>query len=346
MRADRLLSILLLLQTRGRMPARELARRLEVSERTIYRDLDALGVAGVPVYVERGRHGGCALVDGYRTDLTGLTDPEVRTLFATRTAGHLADLGLGSANEAALVKLLAALSTTSHADAERALARIHLDPDPWFQDAEAAPYLPLLHEAVWQERRLQLTYRRSNDAITVGVAEPLGLVAKARTWYLVAREAGAMRVFRVARIQEARLLDEPVARPEGFELRAFWDDWRAAFVGHIPRYPVIVRVAPAAVDRLGQLLGAEVIVDLERATPPDGAGWRTVPVTFERADDARRALLGCGSLVEAVEPLDLRQRIADAVTGLVALYNRDDPTILCCPPVTPPLPRPGEGVGG
>jgi len=224
------------------------------------------------------------------------------------------------AGEAALVKLLAALPAASLPDAERELARVHLDPDPWFQDSEPAPYLPLVHEAVCQERRLHLTYRRGNGAITVGVAEPLGLVTKARTWYLIAREAGAMRVFRVARIQQATPLDDQFGRPEGFDLAAFWETWRADFVSRIPRYPVTLRVAPAAMDRLGQLLGPEVIITLEEATPADEAGWRTVHVAFERADDARRALLGCGSLVEAVEPPELRKSIAAVAGQLVALY--------------------------
>jgi len=321
MRADRLLSILLLLQARGRMPARELARRLEVSERTIYRDLDALGRAGVPVYVERGRHGGCALVEGYRTDLTGLTGTEAHTLFAARAVGYLADLGLGAAGEAALLKLLAALPDASRHDAERSLARIHLDPDVWFHTPEPAPYLPLMREAVWQERRLRLTYRRSDGSITAGVVEPLGLVAKARLWYLVAAEGEGLRVFRVARIQDAALLDERFTRPDCFDLPSYWASWRAAFERSIPSYPIVVRAMPAAMPQLQDLLGEEVAIHMERATPPDALGRRTIPVTFERIGDARRALLGCGALVEALEPRELRESIAEAVVALSALYQ-------------------------
>ncbi len=323
MRADRLLSILLLLQARGRMTARELARRLEVSERTIYRDLDALGAAGVPVYIERGRHGGCALVEGYSTDLTGLTETEARTLFVARAAGYLADLGLGDAGEATLLKLLAALPDASRRDAERSLARIHLDPDVWFHTPEPAPYLSVAHEAVWQERRLHLTYRRSNGATTAGAVEPLGLVAKARVWYLVAADAGDLRVFRVARIQEATLLDDCFARPERFDLPSYWAAWRDAFERGIPAYEVVVRVAPAALPRLQTLLGEEVAIHMERAAPPDARGRRAIPVTFERIDDARRALLGCGALVEALEPEELRESLAEAVRRLAALYTHE-----------------------
>jgi len=325
MRADRLLSILLLLQTRGRMPARELARRLEVSERTIYRDLDALGTAGVPVYAERGRHGDCALIEGYRTDLTGLTGTEVRTLFAVRAVGYLSDLGLDAAGEAALLKLLAALPAASRRDAERSLARIHLDPDVWFHTPEPAPYLSVAHEAVWQERRLRLTYQRSDGSITAGVVEPLGLVAKARLWYLVAAEGEGLRVFRVARIQDAALLDDRFTRPDCFDLPSYWASWRAAFERSIPSYSVVVRVLPAAMPHVQDLLGEEVGIHMERATPPDARGRRTIPVTFERIDDARRALLGCGPLVEAIEPPELRESIAEAIAKLSALYTGVSP---------------------
>ena len=320
MRADRLLSLLLLLQMRGRMTAWDLAQRLEVSERTIYRDLDALGAAGVPIYTERGRHGGCMLVEGYRTDLTGLTDAEVRTLFAARAVSHLADLGLDAAGDAALLKLVAALPAVYRPVAECALERIHLDADVWFHTAEEVPYLSLVQEAIWLDHKLHLVYRRSNGTVTAGAAEPLGLVAKARVWYLVATEAGSMRVFRISRIQDATLLDERFTRPQGFDLRAYWAAWCVEFERSIPRYPVTVRVAPDAMPRLQHLLGDEVNMHLGQASPPDARGWRTIPVTFERVDDAHRALLGCGTLVEVVEPWELRESIAEAAADVAALY--------------------------
>jgi predicted DNA-binding transcriptional regulator YafY len=323
MRADRLLSILMLLQARGRMTARDLAERLEVSERTIYRDVDALGVAGVPIVVERGRLGGCSLLDGYHTDLTGLTATEARTLFVARAVSHLADLGLDAAGDTALPKLLAALPAAYRPAAERALERMHLDAEIWFQAAEPTPYLAVAHDAVWQDRRLQLTYRHGDGRITADVMEPLGLVAKARVWYLVAHmQEGAFRVFRVSRIQEAVLLDEHFARPAGFDLRVYWAAWCAAFERSIPRYPVIIRVAPEAMPRLQALLGEEVDLHLEQATPADAAGWRTVPVAFERVDDARRALLGCGALMEVIAPWELRESILQAAESLIALYRR------------------------
>ena len=233
---------------------------------------------------------------------------------------HLADLGLDAAGDAALLKLVAALPAVYRPVAERALERIHLDAEVWFHAAEDVPYLSVIQEAVWQDRKLHLVYRRSNCTLTEGVAEPLGLVAKARVWYLVAREVGSTRVFRVSRIQDAALLDEHVTRPDAFDLRAYWAAWCAEFERSIPRYPVAVRVAPAAMPRLQHLLGDEVNLHLEQASQPDARGWRTIPVTFERVDDARRALLGCGTLVEVVEPWELRESIAAAAADVAALY--------------------------
>ncbi len=205
MRADRLLSILLLLQTRGRITAGRLAEMLEVSERTIYRDLDALSAAGIPVYAERGPGGGCALTDGYRTNLTGLTETEIRTLFVPGVHGPLADLGLGRVLEDALLKLMAALPSVHRHDAQRVRQRLLLDAAGWFRGEEPVPYLHTVQEAIWQDRALMLTYRRPDGVNTERLVDPYGLVAKASIWYLVAldRAAAEMRVFRVSRITEA-----------------------------------------------------------------------------------------------------------------------------------------------
>jgi predicted DNA-binding transcriptional regulator YafY len=324
MRADRLLAILLLLQSRGRMTAQQLAERLEVSERTIYRDLGSLEAAGIPLEVVRGRRGGCALIAGYRTELMGLSAPEVRTLFVARAASHLQDLGLAAASDAALLKLLAAVPAEVRADAERALERIHLDADVWFQSAESVPYLSLVQDAIWRDRRLALTYRHSSGAIGERVVEPLGLVAKARVWYLVATHSDGTHVFRVGRIQRATLLDEQFNPPPDFDLHAFWNDWRTRFERSIPRYPARLLVSPEALPRLQTLLGEEVQIALDRASPPDAAGWREVPVAFERLDDARRAVLACGGQVEALAPAELRRGVTAAIDALAALHVSGD----------------------
>ncbi len=244
MRADRLIALILLLQARGRVTAPELAAQLEVSARTIYRDLDALSAAGVPVYAERGTGGGIALPDGYRVDLTALNREEASALFLSSVPGPLADLGAGQVLDAALRKLSAALPAAARQEAEAARQRVHLDPAEWWQTHEPVPYLRTIQEAVWQDRRLRLSYRRRGGGVATRLVDPYGLVAKASVWYLVAADAEdavgvdsaaqagqdpaaqvpAMepRVFRVSRVEAADLVDEPSRRPDGFDLGIFW----------------------------------------------------------------------------------------------------------------------------
>jgi len=228
LRADRLLSLLLLLQARGRMTAQELAERLEVSERTIYRDIGALSSAGIPVYTESGPGGGCELVDGYQTKLTGLTTAEVRALFLLSLSGPLADLGLDRALDDALLKLSAALPITARSDAAQVRQRIHMDTTAPDQANRALPYLGLIQEAVWQDRTLQLTYGRyvRQDF------EPYGLVSKANVWYLVGTTAGEMQVLRVSRIQAAELTAQRFVRPDTFDLANYWTEWSNRFLAH------------------------------------------------------------------------------------------------------------------
>src|SRR5579884_4031323 len=202
MRADRLLSILLHLQVHRRITAGELARRLEVSERTIYRDMVALGMAGIPVVAERGVHGGWMLMEEYRTNLTGLNEAEIQALFLAKPTRLLADLNLDKAAEGALVKLLAALPTMHRRGAQDVRQRIHIDVLGWRQTREALPLLPPLQEAVWQERRVRMTYRRGDGEVVERVIEPLGLVAKGSIWYLIASAEGEgePRTYRISRV--------------------------------------------------------------------------------------------------------------------------------------------------
>ncbi len=213
MRADRLLSMLLMLQVEGRMTANELAQRLEVSERTIYRDMDALSAAGVPVYAERGTGGGCFLAEEYRTTLTGLSEPEVRTLFLVNSPSLLADLGLKKASEHALVKLVAALPPVFRRDAEYARQRIYIDAGGWNRREEAVPFLSVLQEAVWQSQKLRLAYRRSDGTSVERTVDALGLVAKGSVWYLVAAVEEQVRTYRVARVEDAEVLERTLSAP-------------------------------------------------------------------------------------------------------------------------------------
>ncbi len=322
MRADRLLILLLLLQTRGRVTAQTLAKRLEVSERTIYRDLEALSLAGVPVYAERGPGGGWKLLDDYRTNLTRLTETEVNTLFMSGVAGPMADLGLGKAGEDALLKLLAALPTVYRNNAERARQRIHLDAAGWFRREEEVPYLQVVQEAVWNDRRLRLTYLRSGVDLVERLVDPYGLVAKASVWYLVASSAREMRVYRVSRIQAVEMTEERFDRPTDFDLRTFWAQWSAEFETGLLRYPVTLRVAPDAISTLPHVLGDWVQTLIKQAGPADADGWITLSLLFEGLPEARSRLFGLGTVIEILEPQELRDSLADFAARIATFYAR------------------------
>src|SRR5256714_4005508 len=267
MRADRLLSIMLLLQIYQRLTARELARRLEVSERTIHRDMEALSTAGVPVVAERGTGGGWALVGGYPANLTGLNGEEIQALLADAPTRLLADLNLERASDAAHVKLLAALPAESRRGAEYARQRIHVDVTGWGSAEESVPHLGTIQEAVWRERKLYLTYGRGCDDSTFErLVDPLGLVAKGSVWYLVAAMDGDVRSYRVSRVRGARLADTPCERPEGFDLAEFWGKSGARFKAEVPRFYATLRARREVVPRLNY---AARFARVEQAGEPD-----------------------------------------------------------------------------
>lgn len=324
MRADRLLSILLLLQVRRRITARELAQRLEVSERTIHRDMQALGIAGIPVTAERGTGGGWRLLEEYRTNLTGLNEAEIQALFLTRPPRLLADLGLDKASEAALIKLLAAIPSISRAGAEDIRQRLHVDVAGWGQPDEATPCLPTLQLAVWHDRKLRFTYGRDDGDAMERLVDPLGLVAKGRIWYLVAAVEGMPRTYRVSRIRSAEVLDEPCVRPTDFNLAAYWEQSAVRFREHLPRYLATVRVSPAA---LPAIRAGGRYTRIEREAPPDRDGWVRLMMDFEEEHNARDYVLSFGADVEVVEPAALRALVRRAAEDIVALYARSTITV-------------------
>ena len=325
MRADRLLSILLLLQANQRLTAQKLAKKLEVSERTIYRDIEALSAAGVPVYAERGPGGGCKLLGEYRTGLTALNEGDVRTLLLSGVPGPLADLGLDRALEAALLKLLAALPSARRPEIEGARQRLHLDAAAWnAQAAEEVPHLRVIQEAVWQERKLHLTYRRNDQKVVERLVNPLGLVAKASVWYLVGAVGEQQRVYRVSRVQSAELSDETFTRPPAFDLPTFWTEWCASFRAGLLHYPVTLRVSPTALPNLPAVFGESIQMLIEQAGPPDADGWVTLPLTFEAPEVACARLLGFGAHVEVLEPDDLRERIIQKAEQIVFFYKNQE----------------------
>ncbi len=330
MRADRLLATLLLIQTRGKMTAGELSKELEVSERTVYRDLNALSAAGVPVYAERGPGGGVALLEGYETRLTGLKEAEVRALSQVLSSlsvpGSLVDLGLGGALESALLKLSAALPAMHRHSAQGMRGRVHLDTARWFAPKEFVPHLQTVQEAVWDERRLNLVYCADDGGVRRRVLKPYGLVAKVGVWYVVGETPRGMRVYRVSRIQEAAL-GEPFERPQDFDLAEFWNAWCRDFETSRPTYPVLLRVSKEGADVLPRVLGEWA---REALSQEDAEGWQTLNLTFENVEQAVSLLLGLTPLVEVQEPEELRGRLVAAAGEVLRLYA----TRLTLPPKT------------
>jgi predicted DNA-binding transcriptional regulator YafY len=319
MRADRLLSIMLLLQIYRRLTAGELARRLEVSERTIQRDMEALSIAGVPVVAERGAGGGWALVEGYRTNLTGLNDAEIQSLFTAATPTRLlSDLSLDKAADAAHVKLLAALPEASRSLAEYARERIHVDAAGWGSAEERSPHLRTIQEALWQGRKLHVAYARGCERPDAELTvDPLGLVAKGGVWYLVASVAGDVRSYRVSRVRAARLSEEEASRPEGFDLAAFWAESVARFKTEVPRYFATLRAHKSVVPVLNY---AGRFSRVEEATEPDAEGWATVRMRFQFEEDACGLALGFGTKVEVLEPAELRAKVLEMAERVVEFY--------------------------
>ena len=326
MRADRLLSLLLLLQTRGRLSAARLAVELNVSPRTIYRDMLALSSAGVPVYAEAGRDGGYALVESYRTNLTGLKQAEARALFlalATLTASQpLAELGVGAELEAALRKLTAALPAASRDEEAHLRQRFLLDTAGWDVDT-GVPNLPAVQAAVWNDRCLLIRYALFGGMVSEQKVEPYGLVVKAGIWYLVYARLGRMRIRRLADLLEAQPLDETFTRPPAFNLQAFWQSYLTERQDAAPGFVVRARVAPHFARQLHYHFGSSLQSQLERHFPPDAAGWLTLELPFDSFDDARRRLLGFGRAVEVLDPPELRLTIQDYAAQIVELYAQD-----------------------
>jgi predicted DNA-binding transcriptional regulator YafY len=328
-RASRLVNVLLLLQTRSRMTAGELAEELEVSVRTIYRDVDALAEAGVPIYAERGPHGGVRLVDGYRTRLTGLTADEAEAVFLSGVPGPAAELGLGTVVAAARLKVMAALPPELRTRAGRVAERFHLDAPGWFQSSEELRFLELLAGAVWEAQRVQITYRRGERAGTVErTIEPLGLVLKGGVWYVVARTADSVRTYRVSRVLEAALLGERFVRPEGFELAAHWAQSRTAYEQSVERIEVVIRLPPDQLSYFGDAAGDRAMADSSRSTDPADANFVILRLAFDWADEAIAAALRMSDAVEVIEPAWLRQAIVDSARRILARYSEESAVAL------------------
>lgn len=313
MRADRLLSILLLLQAHGRMSAADLASRLEVSKRTVYRDLDALSGAGVPVVTDRGPNGGAYLLGGYRTDLTGLTGTELEALLAFAGQGPAGDLGLAPHLDRASRKLAVAARRDG---AGRLRERVLVDGERWFRASPVPPHLTRVQDALWLDRRLRLRYRRTLDRVVDRTVEPYGLVCKAGTWYMLAGVDGEPRVYRVSRIEDAEMTDETFERPADFDLRSAWAAQVGRFKSSGPeRLSVSVRVDPDFSGQFTRVIGDQIVTRLS-----DGV----VVLDFPAHEAAVSLLAPFGRAVEVLEPRGLRERLAELGRQLTRLYAQSD----------------------
>jgi predicted DNA-binding transcriptional regulator YafY len=320
MRASRLVSLLLLLQSRGGQTAAELARELEVSVRTIHRDVDALSASGVPIYADRGPHGGIRLVDGYRTRLTGMTADEAEALFLSGLPGPAAELGLGTVVAAARLKVLAALPVELRARASRLVERFHLDAAAWYHADEPVPLLGPLSEAVWESQRIEIGYDRGDKTVD-RILAPLGLVLKAGVWYLVAAADGQPRTYRVSRVTRVTVLDERVERPADFVLAAFWTESSSAYERDTPRMDVVLRLAADRLPRLHGVIGDRPFDTLVRLSDPDAHGWRRVRVSLDWPNEVVAQILAVGSECELLEPVEVRERIAVQARRLAGRYD-------------------------
>jgi predicted DNA-binding transcriptional regulator YafY len=317
MRASRLLSILTTLQAKGHVTAQSLADECEVSLRTIYRDVDALSAAGIPIYSERGSSGGYRLLDGYRVRLNGLSSTEAEALFLAGLTRQAVDMGLGPAAAGARKKLLAALPETMRSGAMR--ARFHLDAPAWFAEGETLAHLPIVADAVWNERPIRMRYR-SREAEKRRRVEPLGIVLKGGAWYLVARSGGGMRTYRISRILDLDVLDGRFEYPEAFDLDAYWTESTRRYEAGLHPNRAELRLSPWALEVMDEFLPPYVRTGAVISQEADERGWRRVTLSVGSVAHAAMEILRFGANAEVIGPPELRAQMAEVVGSLTAIY--------------------------
>jgi predicted DNA-binding transcriptional regulator YafY len=322
MKADRLLAALLLLQARKRLTGRELAKRLEVSQRTVHRDMEALSAAGVPVFALRGAQGGWQLDEDWRTRVPGLDEAELRALLMAQPR-VIGDPRLAAAAERALAKLMAALPVPLRERAASIRQRLYVDTTGWRGTTENLAMLPIVQEGVWRDRKLAFVYWRAGRERVERIVDPLGLVAKGSTWYLVARTPAGFRTYRVSRIEEAKLLDAPSERPANFDLAAYWESSTEEFREGWKKYHATLRLEPRAAERMKTWRIASPVED-GASLDADAEGWITLHVQFGHEDEAFFVVMGLGAEVDVIEPLSLHDRVAAAVAAVIERARNSD----------------------
>ncbi len=326
MRASRLLSILMLLQNRGRISAPALAAELEVSQRTILRDIDHLSAAGVPIWSDRGRDGGFQLREGWSTNLTGLTENEAQALFLAGLPSAAAELGLGSASTSARLKMLASLPVALRDNAEQVNARLHFDPIDWFRAAVPTEHLQAIAHCVWHQRIATMQYE-SWKGTKERVIKPLGLIMKAGAWYTaaLADEAKEPRIYRLSNIQRLDISERSFRRPKKFDLATFWKQSTQRFETEIYSGVATLLVTKRGMKRLMELSAAVSEATKRTAVPctdPEHRGWTKVIVPIESVDFAAGQMLSIGVDVQVLEPAALRTRMKECINTIQMFYGR------------------------
>lgn len=306
MRADRLVALILVLQNKGKLTTAALADELGVSRRTILRDVEALSMAGVPVYSEGGHGGGIALDEQYRTSLTGLHTPEVQALFVAQNQAALRDVGLEKAADQLVLKLLAALPTPQHITVDHIRQRLMIDPTWWWNDAETSPYWQEIQRAVYEDRVITACYESYSGETQERTLEPYSLVNKSSLWYLVALRDGEFRTYRVSRFHDVRVLDQRFVRRPDYDLPQYWQAHLQEFVTSFTEYGCTLRIHPDRVTFVQWLMpGRWQILD-----EPDGDGWLHVRLMLDSEMLAKMLIFGLGTDGEVLDPPELRQAVA------------------------------------
>ncbi|MEO0561640.1 MAG: WYL domain-containing protein [Chloroflexota bacterium] len=323
MRADRLLSMMLLLQSRGRMTAQELASALEVSERTVYRDVDALSIAGVPVYTQSGTNGGVFLDEHYRVSLTGLNREQVLSLFASSEAGPLEDIGMARAVEDSLIKLFAALPSMHQREVEKMRQRFHIDPTGWFSAGDVSAYLRDLQLAVWEDYRVQIEYQSVGHGVYPVTVDAVALVSKSDQWYMVGRKPNRdYRTYRLSRFHALALTDEHFERDPEFDLAGYWQQSRRAFQQQMEQqfkpYKTKLQVHAKMLWYFGSFLEGR----WRQLAEADEAGWIPVEVLFGSIHEASAHIMGLADTVRVISPVDLRQHLVEMAQVVVQQHSK------------------------
>ncbi|ALC80352.1 MULTISPECIES: helix-turn-helix transcriptional regulator [Bacillus] len=318
MRGDRLISIILNLQNKGRLTTKELAEQLEVSERTIHRDMEALSRSGIPVVADRGKRGGWRLLDNYETKLTGLKETEIGALFIGPSLHLLHDLGLANSSKEARNKLIASLPSIYREYAKSVWERIYIDNSTWKDKKEKVDSFEILKEAIWNDNQLKILHRKPDGEIKESNVNPLGLVAKGSVWYLIASRSGVIRSYRASRIMSATPLQETFIRPIEFNLADYWEESKKEFIEKLPSYQVEAEAAPSIIPRLrftGRFIQSIEVEELSISA------WKKIAFTFDTEEEAAAYLLGYGDQIKVNKPKQLQEKIRKMAEAVVELYE-------------------------